>query len=334
MGKGQLRALDKRIDAAETLLSSRAAANDTTLREATEQQLSLQLGQRRAITTRLAEKDSLGEFPATLDAENPAVIARRKRSAVLLGSQPLLPLVAQDKVAYPNIIARSPLFGIAPKLLVNERNRPVFRQLLAKEGETEVLVSGCLLSQTDLDVWLECLKLAEADMSQEVVLSVFAFVKRLGKTPGTKTYMPLRESLTRLALILLTVRRGAEESVPEDRILTYRLFKDGDTLMLGFKVSPNWARLLGVGSWSAQLRSLRHQLAGKPLAQILVTIGHTHKSGFPFTLEALYKASRSEAPMAEFKRLATKALDAAVQAGAFKPASHLNTKTNTFHLVR
>ena len=72
----------------------------------------------------------------------------------------------------------------------------------------------------------------------------------------------------------------------------------------------------------------------KPLAQLLVTIGYTHKPGFPVTLESLHKAARSESKLWEFKRLASKALGAAIEAGAFKPDSGFDSRKGCFYLRR
>lgn len=134
------------------------------------------------------------------------------------------------------------------------------------------------------------------------------------------------------ATTILT-RTGAEYSMNE-RILTYELTPSDDGMMLRFWLGPTWARLLGVGDWSAQLLTLRQRLVGKPLAQILVTVGYTHKQGFPITLESVHRAARSESTMSEFRRLAQKALDAAIAVGAFKPESHLDRKRDLFVLER
>lgn len=321
MAKNRLGALDKQIDQLERLV----AGPDQLLEESLQR-----LHTARAIITERAEqRGTVGVFPEETPLDADELQERRKRSAVQVGKLIQLPRVAADKVAYPNVIARSPLFGLGS----GSRER-LFRHPIAREGDLEVLVSGEYLSQADLDVWLLCLKLAEDDLAAPVEISECAFRERLGKKHGSKTYQLLRESLTRLALLLLTVRRGRAEFSMNERILTYELLPTEGGMMLRFSVGPTWARLLGVGDWSAQLLNLRQRLAGKPLAQLLVTIGYTHKPGFPVTLESVHRSARSESTLSEFRRLAQKALETAIAVGAFKPESKFDRARDQFFLIR
>lgn len=320
MAKNRLVALDKKIEQLESVVVGPDPLLEDSLRKLR--------AQRTTITERVEERGAIGVFPEGTPLDADELQERRKRSAVQVGGMVQLPRVASDKVAYPNVIARSPLFGLGtgPERL--------FRHPIAKEGDQEVLVSGEYLSQADLDVWLLCLKLAEDDLAKPVEISECSFRERLGKKHGSKTYQLLRESLTRLALLLLTVRRGRAEFSMNERILTYELFSSDTGMMLRFSVGPTWARLLGVGDWSAQLLTLRQRLAGKPLAQLLVTIGYTHKPGFPVTLESVRRSARSESTPSEFRRLAQKALRTAIEVGAFKPESTFDRLRDQFILIR
>ena len=285
--------------------------------------------QRSIIQELASQRGEIGVFPENTPLNNKEVLERRKRSSVQIGDLVQLPIVASNKIAYPNVIARSPLFGLA-----SGGKERLFRHSIAQDGKIEILVTGELLSQADLDVWLLCLKLSQDNLAKPVQISEYAFRARLGKTHGSKTYLLLRESLTRLALLLMTVRRGRAEFSVNERILTYELEQGETGMMLRFSVGPTWAKLLGVGDWSAQLLTVRQRLAGKPLAQLLVTIGYTHKPGFPVTLESLHKAARSESKLWEFKRLASKALGTAIEAGAFKPDSGFDSRKGCFYLRR
>lgn len=276
-----------------------------------------------------AERGQLGEFPESTPLNDELLLKRRKRSAVLVGDIPQLPLVAADKVAYPNIIARSPLFGLGAS-----GEGGWTRKLIAQDGDTEILVTGRMLSQADLDVWLLCLKLAQDNLAKTVEISEYAFRDRLGKTHGSKTYQLLRESFARLAALMMSVRRGRSEYSVDERLVHYQFAETETGMLLRFSVGQFWIRLLGVGDWSTQLLSVRQRLAGKPLAQLLVTIGYTHKAGFPVTLESLHTAARSESKNSEFKRLAVKALEAAIEVGAFKVGSRLDPKKSAFVLKR
>lgn len=317
----RISALDRQLEQLERFI----AGPDPLLEES----LKALSAKRDAAVLNNEQRGKVGVFAEGTSAEDQQLKERRKRSAVQVGELIQLPRVSADKVAYPNVIARSPLFG-----LTAGSKGSLFRHPIAREGDLEVLVSGEFLSQADLDVWLLCLKLAENDLTAPVELSECSFRERLGKTHGSKTYLLLRESLTRLALLLLTVRRGKAEFSIGERILSYELSPSSHGMMLRFTVGPTWARLLGVGDWSAQLLSLRRRLGGKPLAQLLVTVGYTHKSGFPITLESLYRAARSESSMPEFRRLAQKALDAAIAVGAFKPESRFDRAQDRFVLLR
>ncbi|MBS0355501.1 MAG: hypothetical protein JSR83_16575 [Proteobacteria bacterium] len=321
MAKKRLDAIDEQIAELEHLIARADLPLGDSIRRLT--------AQRNTIIERLEQRGKIGLFLEGTPLNDGAVVERRKRSAVQVGELIQLPRVAADKVAYPNVIARSPLFGLSAG--GGER---LFRHPIAREGDLEVLVSGEFLSQADLDVWLTCLKLAEGNLTGMVEISEYAFRVRMGKTHGTKTYLLLRESLTRLALLLLTVRRGRAEYSLNERILTYELTPSDDGMRLRFWLGPTWARLLGVGDWSAQLLTLRQRLGGRPLAQLLVTVGYTHKQGFPITLESVHRAARSESTVPEFRRLAQKALDAAIAVGAFKPGSHLDRKRDLFVLER
>lgn len=321
MAATRLSTLDRQLEQLERFI----AGPDPLL----ESSLTTLAAKRAEVIVQSEQRGQVGIFDEGTPAKDPQLQERRKRSAVQVGKLVQLPRVAADKVAYPNVIARSPLFG-----LTAGGKGSLFRHPIAREGDLEVLVSGEFLSQADLDVWLLCLKLAEDDLTAPVELSECSFRERLGKAHGSKTYVLLRESLTRLALLLLTVRRGKAEFSMGERILSYELFPSEAGMMLRFSVGPTWARLLGVGDWSAQLLSLRRRLGGKPLAQLLVTVGYTHKSGFPITLDSLYRAARSESSMPEFRRLAQKALEAAIAVGAFKPESRFDRAHDRFVLLR
>lgn len=321
MAKKRLQVIDEELAQLEHLVARAGLPLEDSIRRLT--------AQRNVIIEKLEQRGKIGVFPEGTALNDGTLLERRKRSAVQVGELIQLPRVAADKIAYPNVIARSPLFGLSAG--GGER---LFRYPIAREGNLEVLVTGEFLSQADLDVWLTCLKLAEGNLTGMVEISEYAFREHMGKAHGTKTYLLLRESLTRLALLLLTVRRGRAEQSMNERILTYELTPSDDGMVLRFCLGPTWARLLGVGDWSAQLLTLRQRLGGKPLAQLLVTVGYTHKQGFPITLESVHRAARSESTLPEFRRLAKKALDAAIAVGAFKPGSRLDRKRDMFVLER
>lgn len=263
------------------------------------------------------ERGTIGVFPAGTQWRQADVADRRKRSAVVIGTDLLFPVCAADKIAFPNIVARSSLFGIASKGLASGE-----QVIVATEGETVASVCGHLLSQADLDVWLQCTKLASDQPGQTVQLSPYEFLKNLGKSIGTTTYNSLFASLARLAQVYLTVARN-RVVLFEGVLITYELEQLAASRMLTLVIHPDWPRLLTTGDWSAHRLSLRYRLAGKPIAQLLTLIANTHKPGFPFRVEALYTAARSDASRAEFTRLAKKALQQAIKVGIVKPDSKL-----------
>lgn len=66
--------------------------------------------QQAAIEESLKERGTIGRFGGN---ENPKTLQkRRKRSAIVVGDCPQLPLTAQGNVVFPNVLLRSALFGI------------------------------------------------------------------------------------------------------------------------------------------------------------------------------------------------------------------------------
>lgn len=291
--------------------------------------------QHSAIVQRQTEQGQVGIFAAGTPDTAPPLKARRKKSAVEVGTVVMLPLTAANKVPFPNIIARSCLFGLTAKPIAGDgqASNAVFRYLVAKEGDTEALASGVLLGQADLDVWMHCLKLAQDDLGAPVSISVFQFLKLSGRKAGGGGYNWLEGSLTRLALLRLTVKTAKGVLMNDEGVLTYRIEQSPtEAHILTFQVNPKWAKLLGIGTWSTQRLDARAKLSRSPLAQVLVTIANSSK--LPMSLNKLRTMTRSESNPPEFKRLTAKALAAAIEAGAISDNSKPDKITGDLHLMR
>lgn len=257
----------------------------------------------RTVEQQLEEHGTVGEFAASTPAL--AVQARRKRSAVVVGEETQLPLVAGGNLVCPNIVLRSALFGLRAR---GRTAGAVLRSPIASSGDTQILFTGLKLGQRDLSVWLHCLDLARECLEKTVVISMYALNQRLGMADSSSNKELLLDSLGRLGGATVTIRSPTDEIMIENRLLTYKHSIEHGVHMLRIKVDPDWARLFGVARWTRIAVDVRAKLNGKELAQWLSSVLLSHSGKVKLHVEELHRLSGSAATLREFRRMLSQAL--------------------------
>ena len=267
------------------------------------------------VSEKLAERGTIGEFPLATAIDSGEVLERRKRSAVTVGNQALLPVVGNSRRASPNYFLRSAVFAVLKK----GQRAALTRQRVASQNGYEILFSGMQLDQADLDVWLHCLHLSSGQLGKKVEVGLNAFLRDIGRTTGTASQNWLRDSLVRLGMAIIQVKHDGVTIMVSDRMVVYEEREQTSKSVIALMVSPTMARLFGVARWTALDLAIRTKLVGLPLAQWLHAYLATHAKPIPVALALLRELSGSRtAELRMFRRTLKLALGRLVDAGFLK----------------
>lgn len=204
----------------------------------------------------------------------------------------------------PNSILRSALFGI------DCRERPHLRRakIASLEG-LQIIQSGEILVQSDLDVWEECVQMARVHgIGQEIKFSAYEFLHRIGRSRGGSDVKWLEEVLIRLVSTTIEVRDGP-------RFYAGHLITKGAGLGDGsrtyiIQIDPAILSLFGPGGWSAIEIQQRRALKNQPTALWLHGFYSSHAQPHPMKVATLHKISNSKCKsLKDFRTSLKNALD-------------------------
>lgn len=265
-----------------------------------------------AITARLAEQGTIGQFSAGVTTKSAEVLQRRKRSAVATDGVVQLPLVGAEKRASPNCLLRGAVFAVLKK----GQRATLMREKVASQGGYEVLFSGIQLDQADLDVWLHCLHLSRDCLGEHVEVGLLPFLRGIGRTEGAASQEWLRDSLVRLGMAVIQVKHEGVTVMVADRMVVYEEREQVSKSTISLRVSPTMARLFGVARWTSIDSNVRTKLVGRPLAQWLHAFLATHAKPIALPVSTLRELSGSRtAELRLFRRTLRQAIVHLVNAG-------------------
>ncbi|WP_454867521.1 plasmid replication initiator TrfA [Pseudomonas farris] len=214
----------------------------------------------------------------------------------------------------PNVALRSALFGA-----IKKGPRPYVEQVeINALGGINIVYTGALLDQLDLDVWETVLHLARAqDLGSECRVTAYQLLKILGKTDAGKNRTHLDKSISRLKATALKIRVGKNSY---EGSLIHEVYRDHDersTRMYVIRLNPKLGVLFHGDQYTDLNWLVRQALHGKPLAQWLHGFYSTHAKPYDFRVETLHQLCGSRArSLSDFRKDLRRALEALERASA------------------
>jgi len=143
-----------------------------------------------------------------------------------------LPIWDDDQRSAPAVIVRSALFGLVQR----GKRKAVENHLLVAWGSNEILYTGFLLDQTDMDVWLEVMhRVRMYPLGREVRFTAREFLKSIGRKPSGQAITWLRSSLVRMQACGVSIRGGDQEYTGP---LIFEFFVDRESGRFVVRVNP------------------------------------------------------------------------------------------------
>jgi hypothetical protein len=198
--------------------------------------------------------------------------------------------------AVPNSLLRSALFAG-----VRGGQRFLEKVEICTTAGTRITYTGPQLNQGDLDVWLALLLVARrGGRWSECHTTAYQLLKTLGVTDTGKNRLQLSRSLSRLEATALNLQSSKYNY--EGRLIN-ELARDEKTKKLAIRLNPSLSALFGYDQYTRINWKVRHELAGKPLAQWLHGYYSSHANPFPVRVETLHGLCGSAAKIArDFKK--------------------------------
>lgn len=266
-----------------------------------------------AIEKALLERGTIGLY--TPDEHPGEIEKRRKRSAVMVGDQAQLPVLAKGKVGFPNVFLRSALFGIWSR---DKAGQALLREPIACENGYSILFTGHRLWQKDFLLMAAVLRMTADDLGKPVKISIRQLLKTLNLNDGATNYDSLLDSLARLHGASVVIQHEEDEVSFDGRLLNYKIYSDDGVKMVELTVDTKWAHLFGIARWTALHFDKLADLGKKELAIWLTGYLSTHDGKLPVTLDRLYQASGVTTEKRFFRRGVRDALTECLKRGLLR----------------
>ncbi|MBD8234733.1 plasmid replication initiator TrfA (plasmid) [Pantoea agglomerans] len=214
-----------------------------------------------------------------------------------------LPMSSKVKTPAPNVVLRSALFGI-----VGKGSRKYEKNVIkaALNGYT-VKFTGEQLDQSDLDVWLECIRLSQqAPLGDTVRFSSNSFLKSIGRNTGKSDHEWLKTVFLRLRANAIDISDGRYSYIGGLVNELYRDEKTGENCLV---LNPKIAACFGEDGWTGIDNAIRLELKGKPLTQWLHGFYSTHHTPLPIKVSTIKELCGSEVnELYKFRQMLKKSL--------------------------
>lgn len=234
--------------------------------------------------------------------------------SIVLTEQLTLPTIMPRQTIMPNSLARSALFGVQGK------NHPIeyFEQVELESWKGVTLrYTGPQLDQIDLDIWLQCLRMAGKNgLGKAIEFTAHEFIIAMGKPPGGSQYKLIERRLTRLRATAIDVQIGQNRYV--GGLLDRFKYNEGKELY-SIIIDPLIAMLFENNQYSRIDWEQRMKLRGR-LAKFLHAYLPTHstkKAPTFIKVENLKKLSKSNTKhLWKFRQTLRKAIAELHEVGA------------------
>ena len=214
---------------------------------------------------------------------------KRSKEIEKAGSVPtgLLPLTPAGIAGVPNSFLRSSLFSVVKK---GRRNLCHELEISSTEG-LSIKYSGLRLNQNDLDVWEQCLFLAqESDLGSVIEFTAGSFLEAIERGRGKSQYDWLEASIKRLAGALVSV---SDEKREYFGALIQEGIKDKETGHYTLRINPSLSVLYNNNGWTKIKMAERLSLK-KDLSKWLHGFYSTHSAPFHMKVSTIYRLCGSE----------------------------------------
>lgn len=267
---------------------------------------------------------SLANLMARLEENRKRSVAKPKEVAVeVYDGVVALPNSSESVRPIPNVILRSALFGAIAK-----GRRPYLERVKVESlGGIDMIYTGALLDQGDLDVWGAVLHLALAqEFGAECKVTAYRLLKLLGKTDTGKNRRILDKRISRLKATALQIRMGRysyEGSLIHE---VYRGQNERSERIYVIRLNSKLHVLFNGSQYTKVNWSVRQALHGKPLAQWVHGFYSSHARSYDFKVDTLHQLCGSRArSLPDFKKDLRRSLEAVACASTTegKPLSYL-----------
>lgn len=213
-----------------------------------------------------------------------------------------LPVSKKYTIPTPNTVLRSALFGV-----VGKGNRILEKGVLkATVNGYSIKYSGEQLDQSDLDVWLECIRRSQSCQLGTIVrFAANDFLRSIDRKTGKSQHEWLKTSLKRIRFTDIEISDGRFMYCGS---LLHEYYQDkikGDNCLI---INDKIIDCFENSSWTAINHALRLVLRGKQLTQWLYGFYSSHFKPFPIKIETLKLISGSNSQTKEFRRMIKKSL--------------------------
>lgn len=214
-----------------------------------------------------------------------------------------LPYVSDNKRAIPNAILRSSLFGVVGKG-AREYQKDVLK---ATVGGITIKYTGDQLDQSDLDVYLECLRrLSNFPLGNHVRFSVYNFLKALNRNTGKRDHQWIKCCFVRLTYCTVEIN---DCKVYYTGHLINEMFRDETSGEFVISLNKSISVLFSDKKWTGLQLKEREALSGKQLAKWLHGFFSSHDKPFPYKVDTLRILCGSDVKVLKtFKQKLKKAL--------------------------
>ena len=256
---------------------------------------------------------SLANLMARLEENRKRSVARPK--GVEVDDEVVsLPSSSESVRPIPNVILRSALFGAIAK-----GPRPYLERVkIDSLGGIDMVYTGALLDQGDLDVWGAVLHLAlTQDLGAECKFTAYRLLKLLGKTDTGNNRKNLDKCISRLKATALQIgvgRYSYEGSLIHE---VYRGQDERSKRIYVIRLNSKLHVLFNGSQYTKVNWSVRQALHGKPIAQWMHGFYSSHARSYDFKVETLHQLCGSCArSLSDFRKDLRRSLEYVVCASA------------------
>jgi hypothetical protein len=223
-----------------------------------------------------------------------------------------LPLWPERVRALPNPLASSALFNVSNKT----KNRNYLREhpVECLKGVT-IKYTGEELRQRDEDVFLQLLHLARhTSLGESIEFTAYSLLKSLGWSISTRSYVDLRQTLTRLATTTLTIATEDGSAGYGGSLIRKFRWETEDGQKLTKWVVYFEKEIVGLfapNTYSHIYWELRLSLP--PVAKWLHSFYSAHRNPYPYKVETIWKLCGSASSLKHFHATLHDALDTLVE---------------------
>lgn len=221
-----------------------------------------------------------------------------------IDAEVMLGKISEDKLAIPNIILRSSLFGI----IKNNERRFINNVFKVSINGNSLKQTGPELGQSDLDVWGGVMRLAREDrLGETIYFRSNEFLRSIGRSEGSKNREWLYESIRRMMATVIEISDGKHTYTGQ---LIHHWERNEGTKKNHVVINPKIAPFFQGALWTGVKLEERIQLKGKQLALWLHGFYSTHRIPFNYKVATLLKECGSDADLNNFRGMLKVALPA------------------------